>query len=341
MPELYPSVDRELVLARHPFVDRDFSFSLLGSLLFHLLFLLASALMPPTASGLSMDMDREDQRYARYLLERDEDAAPAFMGAGESSKSGGKSAAGEEGKAGTTNESKTPRKRASKGEQKTGLPPKAEPGSVARVGILGVLAGALPKDAGSPFDPEHTGGEDAQVFLGRLYGQELGASDGLGGLRLRNAGRGGGGDPNGTIGLDRLGTLGDGPGGDGGYGRAVGGFARRGNGTRPPPTSGPIVIAGGLSKETIRRTIYPRLAEIRFCYERGRRQRPDLAGRVTVGFLIAPSGVVQSATIAHSDLGSDETERCIQEAVRRWSFPQPEGGGLVSVTYPFMLQAIE
>lgn len=101
------------------------------------------------------------------------------------------------------------------------------------------------------------------------------------------------------------------------------------------------MLAGGLSKETIRRRIYPRLAEFRFCYERGRRQRPDLAGRVTVGFLIAPSGVVQSATIAHSELGSDETERCIQEAVRRWSFPQPEGGGLVSVTYPFMLQAVE
>jgi len=341
MPELDPSVDRELARARRPFVDRDFSFSLLGSLLFHLVFLLASALMPPTASGLSMDMNSDDQRYARYLIERDEEVAPAFLGANQTGEKGEKPAPGEAGKAGTTDASKVPRKRASKGEDKTGLPPKAEPGSVARAGILGVLADSMPKDVGGLFDPEHTGGTDAQVFLGTLYGQEIGASEGLGGLHLRNAGRGGGGDPSGTIGLDRLGTVGDGPGGDGRYGRGVGGFAKRGDGTRPPPTSGPIVIAGGLSKETIRRTIYPHLAEIRFCYERGRRLRPDLAGRVTVGFLIAPSGVVQSAHIASSDIASEETEQCIRDAVRRWSFPQPEGGGMVSVTYPFMLQAVE
>ena len=101
------------------------------------------------------------------------------------------------------------------------------------------------------------------------------------------------------------------------------------------------MVAGGLSKETIRRTIYPHLAEIRFCYEQGRSAQPELAGRVTVGFLIAPSGAVQSARIAHSDLASSVTEQCIQNAVRRWAFPQPENGGLVSVTYPFLLPASE
>jgi hypothetical protein len=27
----------------------------------------------------------------------------------------------------------------------------------------------------------------------------------------------------------------------------------------------------------------------------------------------------------------------VATAVRRWSFPAPEGGGMVAVTYPFML----
>ena len=46
MSEMDPSVVRELRQAKRGFVDRDFSFSLLGSLLFHGLFLLASLLMP-------------------------------------------------------------------------------------------------------------------------------------------------------------------------------------------------------------------------------------------------------------------------------------------------------
>jgi hypothetical protein len=29
---------------------------------------------------------------------------------------------------------------------------------------------------------------------------------------------------------------------------------------------------------------------------------------------------------------------CIAQATRRWVFPAPEGAGIVSVTYPFVLQ---
>ena len=37
------------------------------------------------------------------------------------------------------------------------------------------------------------------------------------------------------------------------------------------------------------------------------------------------------------DLGVASVESCMVEAVRRWEFPQPAGGGLVSVSYPFQL----
>jgi hypothetical protein len=30
-------------------------------------------------------------------------------------------------------------------------------------------------------------------------------------------------------------------------------------------------------------------------------------------------------------------ESCIVAATRRWAFPQPRGGGLVTVSYPFQL----
>jgi hypothetical protein len=32
-------------------------------------------------------------------------------------------------------------------------------------------------------------------------------------------------------------------------------------------------------------------------------------------------------------------EQCIASAVRRWEFPKPQGGGIVQVSYPFVLKA--
>jgi hypothetical protein len=32
-------------------------------------------------------------------------------------------------------------------------------------------------------------------------------------------------------------------------------------------------------------------------------------------------------------------ESCVVQAVRRWPFPRPEGGGLVIVSYPFNFQS--
>jgi hypothetical protein len=41
--------------------------------------------------------------------------------------------------------------------------------------------------------------------------------------------------------------------------------------------------------------------------------------------------------VAGSSLGNRSVETCIAGAVRRWSFPAPDGGGIVIVNYPFML----
>ena len=64
----------------------------------------------------------------------------------------------------------------------------------------------------------------------------------------------------------------------------------------------------------------------------------DLQGRVAVKFIISPTGAVQTAAMASSSLGNAKAEQCIVNAVRRWTFPSPEGGGIVVVTYPFVLE---
>ena len=100
------------------------------------------------------------------------------------------------------------------------------------------------------------------------------------------------------------------------------------------------IINGGLSKESIRRTIRQNLAQVRFCYEQALQAKPDLQGRVAVKFIIGPSGAVQMAAIGESTLRDPQVELCIAGKVKTWNFSAPEGSGIVSVTYPFVLEQV-
>jgi hypothetical protein len=137
---------------------------------------------------------------------------------------------------------------------------------------------------------------------------------------------------NGTIAVGGLGTR---PGG----GQDAGMFGLRGRRTISPTIEHrAATVAGSLRKETIRRVIASHIREVRYCYEQGLIGRPDLQGRVSMQFVIGETGAVRIARGVGSDPSLAEVTRCIESAVGRWQFPVPEGGGLVSVTYPFMLQ---
>jgi metallo-beta-lactamase class B len=96
-------------------------------------------------------------------------------------------------------------------------------------------------------------------------------------------------------------------------------------------------VIGILDKEIIRRIIRSHIDEVRDCYELQLPKKPDLAGRIMVDFTIAASGDVVAAKPQSSTLGSPPLEQCIVAAVRTWQFPKPLGGGIVMVSYPFVL----
>ena len=81
--------------------------------------------------------------------------------------------------------------------------------------------------------------------------------------------------------------------------------------------------------------------EISHCYEKGLARRPDIAGRVTVRFIIDGSGAVKVAAVADSSLGDAGVEQCIARTIRRMAFPRPTDGGVVIVNYPFTLTSSE
>lgn len=321
------------------------------SFLVHGLFLLTMYFMPPGGSALSLDMLSEDSRLAKYLMEPPEtveEETPDWLQNSESDdQEGGKGKRhkDEEGQMGKEESKKTKNKYGIQGpadNQDPHMAREAAKEEAKNAGILGVLAQSTGSwnSPTSPYGQDTALGYDPMSALGALMGDQIGENFGFGGLGLRGTGRGGGGTGEGTIGLGNVGTIGHGGGGGSGsgYGRGAGGFRGR-NAKVPQIRSGNADVRGSLSKEVIRRVIQRHINEVRFCYEQELNSRPDLSGRVQVKFIISPSGAVQAANVESSTLGSSRAEGCIAQAVRRWTFPAPDGGGIVIVSYPFVLEA--
>jgi len=141
-----------------------------------------------------------------------------------------------------------------------------------------------------------------------------------------------------------LGLVGTGAGGGGtGYGRGAGGLGGVGGRRAGAPSVvlGRATVRGSIDQEIIRRIIRRHINEVKYCYERELLSRPDLAGRVTVQFTIAASGQVVTSVLQNSTVGNARLESCVVQAVRRWEFPKPAGGGIVIVAYPFVLMPHE
>jgi hypothetical protein len=105
----------------------------------------------------------------------------------------------------------------------------------------------------------------------------------------------------------------------------------------PPAPSVEMDARGGLEREIVRRVVRRNEAKVRFCYEQALQADAELAGRVELKFLISPSGAVQSATVLRTEVGREVGE-CIARAVRRISFPAPDGG-IVAVSYSWTFRA--
>ena len=94
---------------------------------------------------------------------------------------------------------------------------------------------------------------------------------------------------------------------------------------------------GSIDKEIIRRIIRRHINEVKWCYDQELSRQPDLAGRLMVQFTIAATGQVIASVLQNSTMGNAKVENCTVQAVRRWEFPKPLGGGIVIVSYPFVL----
>ncbi|MGA9521360.1 MAG: AgmX/PglI C-terminal domain-containing protein, partial [Myxococcaceae bacterium] len=136
------------------------------------------------------------------------------------------------------------------------------------------------------------------------------------------------------LGLGGLGTKGGGR-GAGGYGSIdLGGRGK--DVTRVIP--GKTTVIGGLDKDVIAKVIRRHQNEIKYCYEQELNKDPALSGKVAVLFTIDPAGSVSDANVSETSLNNATTESCMLARIRRWRFPEPKGGGVVTVTFPWIFK---
>ncbi|MFO0686690.1 MAG: AgmX/PglI C-terminal domain-containing protein [Sandaracinus sp.] len=323
------------------------------SLAVHSAFLLMFYFLPPSASALSLDLVRPDDRLVQYLMTPDEtvdEPVPDWVEPSASTETeGGTGTAhdGESGSMGDEHAAHTTSRYGIQGPEDNEHPVMARERArdearqaASAFGTLLTQAGAFSSPT-SPYGADQALGADPLSALGALMGDQTGANFGFGGLGPSGTGRGGGGTGLGTIGLGHLGTIGHGAGtgGGDGYGDGVASFHGGPRHVLPHIGTGEAEVRGALSREAIRRTIRRHINEVRFCYEQQLSQRPDLAGRVTVSFIISSTGAVSSSGMQSTTLNNAAVESCIVSSVRRWTFPAPDGGGVVGVNYPFVLDS--
>jgi len=208
---------------------------------------------------------------------------------------------------------------------------------VQKVGVLKMFgkSGGMFAGGSTLFGGKGLGG-DLQNAIGGLFGSQIGDARGSGGLGLRGVGPGGGGSSLDSIGIGSVGTRGRGA-GQGGYGYGVGSIGSKKEHDIGISGGTPMVL-GSLDKELIRRVIRAHANEIRYCYELELTKNPGLWGKVSVNFVISPTGSVQSAKVKETTLNNQNVENCIISKIKGWKFPEPKGGGIVIVTYPFILK---
>jgi TonB family protein len=317
-----------------------------GSAVALLLFLLMIFSVPPDPKSLSLDLFNSDNRFVKFLIkppEEKEEDIPEFLKSKKPEEQGGKGKRhkGEEGKMGkktSKNKEGLYGLKGPKDNPDPHLAKKLAEEQAKNAGILGVLKQSEGSHIASIFGRDSALGNDASDVLGGLVGNQIGEAYGVGGLGLVGTGSGGGGTGEGTIGLGNLGTIGKGGGGGNGsgYGRGAGGLGGR-RAKAPDVIPGQANVRGSLDKEIIRRIIRRHINEVKYCYEQELTKKPNLGGRIMVQFTIAASGQVIASVLQNSTMGNAKVENCTVQAVRRWEFPKPLGGGIVIVSYPFVL----
>lgn len=93
----------------------------------------------------------------------------------------------------------------------------------------------------------------------------------------------------------------------------------------------------GRSKSDIMRVVLQNLSALRYAYSQRLRDRPGLAGRVTIRFAIDEFGRVIASEVISSSMNDQKLETIISGKILRWTFERiDKPGDITEVVYPFV-----
>jgi TonB family protein len=88
-------------------------------------------------------------------------------------------------------------------------------------------------------------------------------------------------------------------------------------------------------KNDVQRKVQGRSAAIRACYEMQLQMKPDLAGKITVQFIIDLTGRVKGVKAVQNSTGNAKLDQCISRIIGKIHF-QPPAGGMCIIRWPFV-----
>jgi len=317
-----------------------FMLALLFSFVLHFGTVAIGYWMPPDYSMGTQDDFNLNARFVQMMITEEvppEEEVPEWLQADESDDDvadEGAIVAGEAGRAGDERAEDTGMKGTIGSTQGSGDVSELARGEAREEALQTGALAALNSYAGGSVFGTGAGSYTDVVAIGGADGMAIGSSYGTGGLGSYGGGLstgsavGGGGG----FGIGPMALRGRSSGES--VGRGLRGVSDRGE-RQVAVTPGRPEVEGQLDRAIIERVIRQHRREIRSCYEQELQRNPGLEGRVVVSFVIDPTGQVARANVGTSTMGNKTVEDCITLRVRRWRFPEPKGGGLVRVNYPF------
>lgn len=317
-----------------------FMLALLFSFVLHFGTVAIGYWMPPDYSMGTQDDFNLNARFVQMMITEEvppEEEVPEWLQADDSDDDvadEGAIVAGEAGRAGDERAEDTGMKGTIGSTQGSGDVSELARGEAREEALQTGALAALNSYAGGSVFGTGAGSYTDVVAIGGADGMAIGSSYGTGGLGSYGGGLstgsavGGGGG----FGIGPMALRGRSSGES--VGRGLRGVSDRGE-RQVAVTPGRPEVEGQLDRAIIERVIRQHRREIRSCYEQELQRNPGLEGRVVVSFVIDPTGQVARANVGTSTMGNKTVEDCITLRVRRWRFPEPKGGGLVRVNYPF------
>ncbi|MBN1575179.1 MAG: TonB family protein [Chitinispirillaceae bacterium] len=108
--------------------------------------------------------------------------------------------------------------------------------------------------------------------------------------------------------------------------------------TAPPEVTGESASLQERSQSAIQNVVSRESRRLKRLYEEWLKRDPTLGGRLTVKFVILPSGAVANVVVVKSTTGNGEFDEMVLRYIKRWQFSAIEGAGPVEVVYPFVFE---